>query len=101
MNNKENLLEKFKNALGSNSSEISPERLEEVEKLKNETEKLNSNIDFYKATVKGCDALINTVKLMEERGNLSSTHLADILAATILMFEREGLIKIIRKKENK
>jgi hypothetical protein len=99
MSSKEKILEKLKNTLESNLSEISPEKMKEIEGFRDETKKLNSNIDFYKASVRGCDALISTIRVMEETSNVSSSNLADILAATLLMFEKEGLIKIIRKEK--
>ena len=92
-NRKGKITENLKNILNSNQG-----LLEQAERVEKETIDLQNDIEFYKASIRGAEALISTMELMKNGKGISISNLSDILTATLIMFEDQGLIKIIRKK---
>lgn len=92
-NQKEEALESLKSIL-----DFSQKLKEQAERIKEETINLQNDIDFYKASIRRAEALISTLKLMENEEDLNVYNVSDILIATMIMFEDKGLIKIIRKE---
>jgi hypothetical protein len=92
-NQKGKILEDLENA-----ANFSEELESKAEKMKKDTRALQNDINFYKASVRGSEALIATLELMRSEKGVSVSNVSDILTATMIMFEDRGLIKIIRKK---
>ena len=88
---------KLKDILGS---DFSMTHEAQAKKMSKNVEKLQSNVEFYKAMIKSADALRMTMEVMDERGkSISSDSLANMIAGTLLMLEEKGFIDILRRKE--
>lgn len=92
-NREEKILEKLENAVNFDQALD-----EQAKEMKENVDKLHSNVNFYKASIRGSEALMSTMELMKNGKGISISNLSDILTATLIMFEDQGLIKIIRKK---
>ena len=92
-NRKGKITENLKNILNSNQG-----LLEQAERVEKETIDLQNDIEFYKASIRGAEALISILELMEIKKDLNVHNVSNVLVTTMIMFEDKGLIKIIRKK---
>ena len=74
----------------------------EVEKMFEKVQELQEDPEIFKVAVNSADALRTTENKMKEIGReVSVLNLANTMLGTLLMFEKEGLVKILRNRKKK